>query len=141
MTRYASGISYGIFVPIGLVFVGAIILTAITGPWFALLIPVAIAIFLVLMLLKTYYEIDGKILRIHGGLFFRQEIRVTDILSIKETNNPLSSPALSLDRLEIRYGKYKWVLISPKKKDEFIQELLVLNPSITFIPRKKQSHS
>ncbi|MCB0443641.1 MAG: PH domain-containing protein, partial [Flavobacterium sp.] len=56
-----------------------------------------------------------------------------DIHSIKrifKTNNPLSSPALSLDRIAIVYNKYDEVLISPKFKKEFVDVLLKINPSI-----------
>ncbi|RDW18030.1 hypothetical protein CWR45_10245 [Oceanobacillus chungangensis] len=41
----------------------------------------------------------------------------------KKTKNPLSSPALSLKRLEIVYGQYNSVLISPFDREEFIRIL------------------
>ena len=49
---------------------------------------------------------------------------------ITETNNALSSPATSLDRLEITYGKFDSVIISPKQKQEFINDITTLNPNV-----------
>ena len=37
--------------------------------------------------------------------------------------NPISSPALSLDRLEISYGSQKKIMISPKDKTGFLQAI------------------
>jgi hypothetical protein len=39
------------------------------------------------------------------------------------TRSPLSSPALSLDRIRIDYGKGKSVMISPLNKADFLLEL------------------
>ena len=58
-----------------------------------------------------------------------RDIPYYDIRSFKETHNPLGSCGLSLDRLDIIYKAKKGrngnseVLISPVKKQEFIQEL------------------
>jgi hypothetical protein len=45
---------------------------------------------------------------------------VLDITAITPTSNPLSSPALSLDRLRIDYGKGRSVMISPRDKQGFL---------------------
>lgn len=52
------------------------------------------------------------------------------IKNISETRNPISSPALSLDRLEIVYNRFDSVLISPADKIDFIAELLHRKPDI-----------
>jgi hypothetical protein len=54
---------------------------------------------------------------------FKKIIPLNTIKSVKKTMNPLSSPALSLKRLEIIYGQYNMVLISPKDRDEFMKIL------------------
>jgi membrane protein YdbS with pleckstrin-like domain len=46
-----------------------------------------------------------------------------DIASVERTFNPMSSAALSLRRLEIRYGKRGFVLISPPDREAFIEAL------------------
>jgi hypothetical protein len=39
------------------------------------------------------------------------------------TRNPLSSPALSLDRLRIEYGQGRAIMISPADKGPFLRAL------------------
>jgi hypothetical protein len=50
-------------------------------------------------------------------------IPIDDIISTEPSHNPASSPALSLDRLVIRYGQGAELMISPKEMAEFIAEL------------------
>lgn len=71
------------------------------------------------MCLTTFYVIEDNVLIIQYGPF-KKLVQLDSIQTVRKTNNPLSSPALSLKRLEITYGKYDMVLISPKKRDEFI---------------------
>ncbi|WP_171258493.1 PH domain-containing protein, partial [Acinetobacter pittii] len=57
---------------------------------------------------------------------FRWKININDITRIEPTHNPLSSPALSLDRLKIYYrkdGRVATVMISPKDKESFLNTL------------------
>lgn len=50
---------------------------------------------------------------------------------MKRTKNPLSSPALSIDRIEITYDSgFGMVLVSPKNKQKFISLLKSINPHI-----------
>lgn len=74
---------------------------------------------------KIKYVIEGQILKI-----WRIKVEINSIKRIYKTRNPLSSPALSLDRIAIVYNKYDEVLISPKNKQGFIEELLKINPDI-----------
>lgn len=77
----------------------------------------------------TYYEINGGQLKIVGGPF-RWKIDIMMIMSIRKTRNPLSSPALSLNRLELQYGKWGTILISPKNEEQFCEELKKINSKI-----------
>lgn len=77
------------------------------------------------MFSKIKYEIDGEILKV-----WWIKVEINSIRRIYTTSNPLSSPALSLDRIAIVYNTYDEVLISPKDKIEFIGELLKINPYI-----------
>ena len=70
----------------------------------------------------TYYVVGQGKLRIVSGPF-RWSLPIADIRSIEATRNPLSSPALSLDRLRIRYGKRRSVMVSPADKAGFIAAL------------------
>jgi hypothetical protein len=47
----------------------------------------------------------------------------------------VSSPALSLDRLQLSYGKSKSIIVSPKNKSAFVDHLQQVNPNIKFINR------
>ncbi len=74
---------------------------------------------------KIKYGIEGTLLKV-----WWIKIDIHSIKRIYKTNNPLSSPALSLNRIAIVYNTYDEVLISPQLKKEFTDELLKINPSI-----------
>ena len=73
------------------------------------------------MLIGTHYTVDGNILRIRCGPF-RWQVPVDAIESVEPTRNPLSSPALSLDRLRLQYGKRR-ILVSPADKAGFLKAI------------------
>jgi hypothetical protein len=87
----------------------------------SLLVVVVLGIFIWLYL-TTRYTIRGDFLLVKAGPF-SWVIPTEDITSIEPTRNPLSSPALSLDRLLIRYGNGAELMISPKDKLAFMTEL------------------
>ncbi|MDJ0792679.1 MAG: PH domain-containing protein [Woeseiaceae bacterium] len=74
--------------------------------------------FLFAVLMSTYYVVADGVLRIVSGPF-RWKVAISDIVEITPTRNPVSSPALSLDRLKISYGNRRFVLVSPADKDGF----------------------
>lgn len=86
----------------------------------------SLVIFLIWMLVfSTYYVVENSTLVIKS-LVFRWKINIDDIIQIEPTHNPLSSPALSLDRLKISYmknGRGAKVMISPKDKEGFLNTL------------------
>lgn len=78
---------------------------------------------------STYYRFDATQLYIRSGPF-RWRVPFNEIRSIKPTRNPLSSPALSLDRLRLEY-RNRAILISPADKQGFIAELKRRVPSLS----------
>lgn len=73
--------------------------------------------------LNTRYSIQNDTLTIRC-MFLKWVIPVSAIQQISKTNNSISSPALSLDRLQIRYlkdGKAKQILVSPRNPQLFCQ--------------------
>jgi hypothetical protein len=70
------------------------------------------------------YGLDDTYLVVRFGVC-RQRIRLADISEVRPTHNPLSAPALSLDRLHVRYGPgfFKAVMISPADRNGFVGEL------------------
>ena len=81
---------------------------------------------LLICFLPVYYQIDASVLTIRAG-FLRTSIPISQIMKVRPTWNPLSAPALSLDRLEIKYSPdgvlEEIALVSPKDKKKFITDL------------------
>lgn len=101
------------------------------------LILVAVSIFIALILHGIKYTVSTETLTVHTSYFTRTEIPISAIRKIRATNNPLSSPAGSMDRIEIFYNKFDSVLISPVRTDEFLTSLLSVNPNIEIIRKPK----
>jgi hypothetical protein len=95
-----------------------------------LIIMVAVILFVGWIWFGTGYEISDGELKIRSGPF-RQRISIQEIRENKKTRNPLSSPACSLDRMEIKYGQSKRVMISPADKEGFIRLLVGKSPQIS----------
>lgn len=81
------------------------------------------AVYLGLVFPMRYGITDRELIVRHG--LVRQRIQLADITAVTPTRNPLSSPALSLDRLRITFGTgfFKNVMISPADKKQFLVEL------------------
>ncbi len=73
------------------------------------------------LFLTTRYTLTDEFLLIRCGPF-SWAIAIDEITHIEPTRNPFSSPALSLDRLAIRYGGGE-LLISPADKARFMMDL------------------
>ena len=73
-------------------------------------------------LFGTRYELTPGRLRIRCGPF-RWNVSLNEICAVTPTRNPLSSPALSLDRLRIDYGRGSSVMISPRDQARFLADL------------------
>jgi hypothetical protein len=82
------------------------------------------------MFFQTVYVIENEQLKIKLGFFSFRSISINEIKEISRTNSILSSPAPSFDRIEIEYGEFGSVIISPKNKLSFSRELVKLNPKI-----------
>ncbi|WP_367104877.1 PH domain-containing protein [uncultured Psychrobacter sp.] len=97
----------------------------------SILLSVVFLPFIALMLIPlfgTKYTLTDSQLQVDSG-FSTEHIELKDISYITPTRNALSAPALSLDRIEIRY-KDEVVLISPKDKSRFYQEIKARNPNM-----------
>jgi Bacterial PH domain len=119
----------------------AVILVVISIAWYAehgnVAGPIAGAVILILfeafflesLLRSTYYLIDGDTLVIRSS-FLKWRVPIAKIHSVTPTRSPVSSPALSLDRLAILYDG-KRILVSPQDKRRFIEALRAINPAIS----------
>ena len=113
---------------------GSIIIVAVLTP---------ISIFLIIpMWLNTYYLFEENELIVKSGFIKHAKIDCSSITSIAETRNPISSPAPSLDRLEICYkaksGSFSdTIIISPKDKQGFIEQIKARNENVQTAYGKK----
>lgn len=79
------------------------------------------------MIVKNYVVFKDNTLFIKFA-FFKTDIDYGKIKEAKETNNPLSSWAASLDRISIKHG-YDEIMIAVKDKDRFFQEMSLRAPN------------
>jgi hypothetical protein len=70
------------------------------------------------LLLSTYYVVEANTLKIRSGPF-GWSILISEIKSVRPSRSVLSSPALSLKRLEIQYGRGQSILVSPEDFEGF----------------------
>jgi hypothetical protein len=82
---------------------------------FAVLLIVAVAV-------PVHYTLAQDELVIRSGLV-KKRIPYHRILSTRETHSAWSSPAWSLDRIELTLDGFEQVLISPVRKEEFLARL------------------
>ena len=66
------------------------------------------------------------------SIYFNEEkeVKIEEITAVETTVLPVSSYALSLDRLIIYRNDQQWLLISPTDKKEFLRCLRKYNPDI-----------
>lgn len=95
--------------------------SSIGESFFAILLNLVIILFICWLWFSTYYVLDEKDLVIRCGPI-NKRIPYREITSAHKTWNPLSSPALSLKRINIKY-QFGMALISPKDRDSFLRML------------------
>ncbi len=105
--------------------------------WVAFFIVAGTWLFMLDILFNTRYIIKGDVLVVRCGAFFKSSVSIHSIKEITGSRSIVSSPALSLDRIAIRYNKYDEVMISPKDRDAFISHLLEVNSNIVVSVKRK----
>lgn len=99
-----------------------------------------VTLFIIFLFSGMRYIISGEKLYLKIWFIPNGSRNITDIVSIKRSYNPLSSPAASLKRLKVHFktGLYDW-LISPVKEQEFIEALKAINQDIDVCVSEKTS--
>lgn len=139
MTKtYPSKIGWGILLPLASIILISSISMVLAKAWLGLGINLVVLAFIAHLFSTTYYTIEGNQLLVKSGFLFQASIDILSITKISETNNFISSPALSLDRLEIRYQPRNSVIISPKDKQGFLEHLLQINPNISIVYKNRE---
>jgi len=136
MTTYKSKFGYEIIVFLTLLF-GSIIGFMIyqNKPMEAIIsvggiFLIVYGLFLHLNFSTKYTITNNGILKINCGVFYNKWFDIKKIKSIAKTGNLISSPAPSLDRIKLTYGKFDVIIISPIDKNGFARELTKVNPKI-----------
>lgn len=130
MAIYKSKIGYSLLIPV-IILLGLVLYFSIVNQdWPGIIITVLIALFFAHLYLNTRYTITGNTLIIKAGIIIKTAVDIGEIISVSRTRNALSSPALSLDRLEIVYCKTRRIIISPKEQDAFLSHIKLINQSI-----------
>jgi hypothetical protein len=79
------------------------------------------------------YTLTADHLVIRAGRF-RSRLPYDTITAVYPTRNPLSSPALSLDRTRIDHtGKFGFALISPESRGQFMRDLAERAPHLRIV--------
>ncbi|ADC52328.1 hypothetical protein BpOF4_21664 (plasmid) [Alkalihalophilus pseudofirmus OF4] len=97
--------------------------------WIKIVVLFPIGFCLMWVWFKTGYTIENNFIKIKYGPF-KKYIRIDEINSIRKTKNPFTAPALSMYRIEINYGKYDTIQVSPKELNLFVDELQKKNSRI-----------
>ena len=129
---FRSKIDRQFVVPIAVIIGGTFLWLLYLHAWAGVIVVLAVGLFILHLFTTTYYIISGDTLRIKSGFLINTVVDIASITKITATRNMLSSPALSLDRIEIFYNKYDSVMISPEDKAEFIARLKDINPRIKY---------
>jgi hypothetical protein len=137
MTNYKSKLGLELIIPISLIFGYALFELIAEKSWLGVLIMLLTISFILYTFLSINYKIEKENLNVKCTFVINENIEIKSIRKITETYNPLSSPAASIDRIEIFYNKFDSILISPKNKKDFIKDILKINPNIEVIYRKK----
>jgi hypothetical protein len=89
------------------------------------------------VLYATGYTFEPAALLIRCGLF-RWRLPFAEISHVEPSRNPLSSPACSLDRLLIQYGKRK-IMISPADRARFLRRLAAVCPHLRLVGERLEA--
>jgi hypothetical protein len=138
MRIYKTKIGAAIVIPLFFILGGLAALMIYQQTWRGFFILTPLIAFIAYTLYNIRYMIKDDVLLITCRFLYTMKIPVSSIRKINETKNPLSSPAASLDRLELVYNNYDSVLVSPENKMDFIRELKEINPEIEITLKKRK---
>lgn len=132
---YYSKVSYPLLGFIFLVFFGPLVPTILSSGFtkpivLTIFFLVVLFLFIVHMFFYTTYTIDEDELKIRCGFIGYKPYKIKDMKKVSNSTSIISSPAASFDRIQITYGKFDEIIISPKDKHQFVQDLQKINPEI-----------
>jgi hypothetical protein len=121
------------------IFTGSFIIVFESNLFYEMYILGVVFIFIIFIFSGIHYIISEDKFYIKIWMIPYRGLKILEIISVKRSYNPLSSSAASLKRLRIDFKGSNWfMLISPVRENEFIEELQAINPDISIqIPEKK----
>ena len=133
--KYPSKVSYGLLIFVFLLFYLPLLPNLLVGELNEKLIGLiafetVVFTFILHLFLKTSYTIKNQHLKIRCGIFSYRPIDINLIKEISKTKSIISSTAPSFDRILIKHGEFNELIISPKDKLNFINDLMKINPII-----------
>lgn len=102
----------------------------IEGDWLGYLVLLCVVLLVVFLSKTTRYIINEDQLIVKSFWIVNEKIDISKIRKVEKSNSVLSSPALSLDRIAVRYNKFDEIYLSPQNKQLFFEDLLSVNPDI-----------
>lgn len=78
----------------------------------------------------TFYTLAEDHLEIKVGPWFKKKLPYKRITKVERNHSFISAPALSSDRLLLKFNRYDEILISPLDEIEFVSQLKRKNPAI-----------
>jgi hypothetical protein len=119
--RFRTKVDWWVAAAIALALLLGPIAVFATREWAWLALVLISDIVIVLVCWPCDYTLGEKGLLIRSGVV-RWKVPYDQIDRVYPTRSPISSPAWSLDRLAIAYGK-KWVMVSPEDHRAFVTKL------------------
>lgn len=132
---YYSKVSYTLLIVVFIVFFGPLIPNYINDGFNSTMFLMTLALIILFglivhMFFNTTYKIEKEKLHIKCGFFKYRPVNIKEMKKVSTSSNVISSPAASFDRIEITYGKFEELIISPKYKTKFVEDLQKINPGI-----------
>lgn len=130
MKTYKSKVSFVLLIIIFFVLLGSFFRAFQNLQIIPILICVILNILILFLFFYTKYTISQTNLNVNASFLVNKNIDIMTINKIKNSKSIISAPAASFDRLEIFYNTFDSVLISPKFKEQFLSDLININPRI-----------
>ena len=130
MKKFKTKLGLEFIIPIFGILLFVIFTLIVAKAWIGIGIISLVFLLILHLVFTTEYLIVGENLNIKSGFLVNENIKINSIKKLSETNNLMSSPAVSIDRIEILYNKSDVILVSPKDKVEFIESLTEMNKNI-----------
>ncbi|HMN33464.1 MAG: PH domain-containing protein [Chitinophagaceae bacterium] len=98
--------------------------------WIGMIILLPGLIFLIDIFVNTHYLLTENVLIVRCGFFYKKAIDLGSIQKISKSNSIINAPALSFDRIEIKFNQNDTLIISPQNKNDFIKKITQQNSNI-----------